>query len=528
MSRPALLLLVLFAVAATMHGALRGELVYDDLRVIAGNPAIDHPHSWWATLATPLWGADYPHWRPLTQLLLAVSFTLGGAAGVHALALALHLCAVWLVWRLASRLCGEPRVAALVALCFGVHTVQAESVAWAAALNDPLWGLCALAAIDAHLRAPATRLAWPAWLFAALALAAKETGAVVPVLLAAVDLWRQRVRGEPVTWRRLRPLAVVYVVWFVLRALVFGDLRAGFDRGPQLELATARAATLPFELLSGNAMLLVWPWPASMFRMLPAALDGRALALAGAGAALLLLAAWLLWLRAGLSALGVLLVVASLLPQALRPASLGEYPLADRYLYFAVFAAALALAPWLRSRRVQGVVLALCAAHAVGAALRTRDFADQASFVASHPAGDDARLTYMAAQLDLTAQPSRVDVARAKFARAAALAASPRLGDPLAATRLRADIDAGLAWCEFLAAAAQPRPDFRAAAQRFARLLEAHEAHAPAHAGYGVCLAELGDLAGAERHLRRALELEPSLASAQANLQRVLALRARR
>jgi hypothetical protein len=157
-SRPLSLLVVLLVVAATLHGALFGGLVYDDLRVIAGNSAIDHPASWRATLAEPLWGPTFPHWRPLTQLLLALAYSSGGAVAVHVLALALHLGAVGIAWRIAHQLL-EPRAAALVALAFGVHAVQAESVAWAAALNDPLWGLGALLAIDAHLRAGPQRMA---------------------------------------------------------------------------------------------------------------------------------------------------------------------------------------------------------------------------------------------------------------------------------------------------------------------------------------------------------------------------------
>jgi Flp pilus assembly protein TadD len=93
--------------------------------------------------------------------------------------------------------------------------------------------------------------------------------------------------------------------------------------------------------------------------------------------------------------------------------------------------------------------------------------------------------------------------------------------------RLVADIEAGLAWCEFVVAAAQPRADWLKVADRFVQILRKHADHAPSHAGYGVCLAQLGDLDGAELHLRRAVELEPAMTSARANLQRVLAMRGR-
>lgn len=525
MSRPLSLLVVLLVVAATLHGALFGGLVYDDLRVIAGNSAIDHPASWRATLAEPLWGPTFPHWRPLTQLLLALAYSSGGATAVHALALALHLGAVGIAWRIAHQLL-EPRAAALVALAFGVHAVQAESVAWAAALNDPLWGLGALLAIDAHWRAGPQRMAPAAVLGLALALAAKETGILVAGLLVAIDLWRWRDSATAPRWLRLWPCAVVLALWFGARVLVFGDLAAGFDRGPGLELAVSRARLLPLELLGRHAALLLWPWPASMFRPMP--VTSAAFAFVAAGLALLGLTAWSIWRRARLASLGLSLLLVALAPYALRPASLGEYPVADRYLYFAVFAALLAGGELWAHRAGFAALAVATLAWAVGSAVRVYDFADQATFVAAHRArGDDARVIYMAAQVALEAAPPRLDEARAEFTRAAALAVAPRFGDEDGRVRLVADIEAGLAWCEFVAAAAQPRADWLKVADRFVQILRKHADHAPSHAGYGVCLAQLGDLDGAELHLRRAVELEPAMISARANLQRVLAMRGR-
>ena len=62
------------------------------------------------------------------------------------------------------------------------------------------------------------------------------------------------------------------------------------------------------------------------------------------------------------------------------------------------------------------------------------------------------------------------------------------------------------------------RLDWSRPAEVFAGVIAEHEAHAPAHVGLAACLAQAGDRAGAERHLLRALELEPGMPEARHNL----------
>ena len=124
----------------------------------------------------------------------------------------------------------------------------------------------------------------------------------------------------------------------------------------------------------------------------------------------------------------------------------------------------------------------------------------------------------MLGQLDLEALPPRAQAAQVWLNRAADRVGERRFGGEDGRVRLQADIAAGLAWCAFFAESASARPDWRRPAAMFEQILQQHEVHAPAHVGLAVCLASLGLRDAAERHLLRALELEPNLAAARQNL----------
>ncbi|HWC89027.1 MAG TPA: hypothetical protein VG433_05220, partial [Pirellulales bacterium] len=69
----------------------------------------------------------------------------------HAACLALHLACVWLVFRLLARMVENPLAAWAGALCFAVHPLQVESVAWIGETRGLLAALCSLAAVYWYL-----------------------------------------------------------------------------------------------------------------------------------------------------------------------------------------------------------------------------------------------------------------------------------------------------------------------------------------------------------------------------------------
>ena len=139
------MVLVLVAVALVHLRALGGDFILADGPLVSENAALRHPESLAALLGEPLFG-EWRYWRPLAALFLSGGLALGGgeAWGIHAMAWVCHLIAVWVAGAVVRRVTGDPTLAWTVALWFGVHPVQVESVAWASALNEVLWGAFAL------------------------------------------------------------------------------------------------------------------------------------------------------------------------------------------------------------------------------------------------------------------------------------------------------------------------------------------------------------------------------------------------
>ena len=153
-------------------------------------------------------------------------------AWFHGLNLLGHLVCVLVVWRLVRLLLDRtaPRqvtglplrhlawAACGGTLLFAVHPLQVEAVAWATGFKDVLCGVLSCVALwqyllyardqadaaasdtssSAHRRGPRGRY-WLATGVFALALLAKPTAVVVPVVAWLLEVW-----GWPQTWRRRR------------------------------------------------------------------------------------------------------------------------------------------------------------------------------------------------------------------------------------------------------------------------------------------------------------------------------------
>ncbi len=518
-------------VSATFGRALFGAYVYDDLTLIAGNPVIAGGE-WWQAVVQPLWGPAFPHWRPLTQVLLAVGHALGGATFVHALALAAHLLAVLVAHRLANRLTSNSVAAFCVALLFGVHPAQAESVAWCAALNDVLCGLCVLLALNRHLEERGRGRAGVSWrvlAWFALGLMAKETALVIPGLLFAIDRWvpsprQTSPRQTSPRWSSYLAFLLVLLPWLAARVLVFGDWHAGFNRGPILSVAARDAGRLAFTLAGRLLAVLLWPLEPKAMRLTPVEFSVFHYAFVGLTLATISVVVLARQRGAWRVAFGGVAILLPIFLVVSAPSKAGEYPIADRYLYVPVFGLALALASLLRWRRAGLAALLLLAAFYAGRAfVAAGSWASPITFAhaqlgATDLAKADARVLYMLGQIELEAQPPGVKAAKFWLAHAAERVVERRFGGEDGRVRLQADIEAGLAWCAFFAEAESAQPDWRRPGAMFETILRAHEVHAPAHVGLAACLASLGLRADAERHLLRALELEPNFAAARHNL----------
>lgn len=363
----ALLGTALIATSAALWPALGGELVYDDLLLVARNPALSSASELARSFVSAHWdlatesaaSGDAPvvgYWRPLTMLALYLGRLVGDGApwGHHAVSLAIHLCGVALVFALVRRLSRNVAVAGASALLFGLHPVQVESVSWISAVNDPLAGVGTLGALLAYLRwrdEGSRGSPWWSGVLLLVALLAKESALAWFAMAPALDLGRSVTAGERRFARlgaALAPAFAALAAYYAMRIGVFGDLAAGFDRiTSHLYSSLARRFTLRVELLGGALALLAWPQPLNLFREVRPEVpwNDRQLWLAiGAIGAWLAAVLWS-WRAARRDVLAALVLIpAGLAPALLRFESIGRFPLSERFLYLSTAGAALVVA----------------------------------------------------------------------------------------------------------------------------------------------------------------------------------------
>ncbi|MGH7814128.1 MAG: tetratricopeptide repeat protein, partial [Candidatus Binataceae bacterium] len=152
---------ILLTTAIVFARSLGNQFVLDDHDQIVGNPYLgDWSFIWksltrssaWFMHPLPLLAASY--YRPLQNIWFALNYHLFGfhPAGWHGAMILLHLAVVWLVFRVATRLCGDPWAGLGAAALFALMPIHAEAVAWAAAIAAPLAAAFQLGAFECYLR----------------------------------------------------------------------------------------------------------------------------------------------------------------------------------------------------------------------------------------------------------------------------------------------------------------------------------------------------------------------------------------
>ncbi len=344
---------VLAITALAFVNALDGQFVYDDRFQILKNPTLNSLANLPRMFTQGVWqflnegdkAAVGPYYRPLFNIALIVNRQLFGldVFGWHCFSIAVHLGVVFLVYLLARRWKLSFEVAAASALLFGLHPVHCESVAWIAALPDPLAAMFVLSSLllyerHYHGRVSTTLVLAGSVVLAFMAMMSKEVALILPFFLVARELLdRNEEKVVELAARVAKctaPFFAVIVLSLGMRYYVLGFLGRYEPRALGIP-AMQVLITIPSVLLSYARMLSI-PYPLAVMydnQYVQSAADARFWGAALAIAALLAGALWLVRSSpVGRRALAfmIVFVIPVLNLKAFRQE---ESLLHDRYLY---------------------------------------------------------------------------------------------------------------------------------------------------------------------------------------------------
>ena len=148
LSIPGSLLIVVFTLIAYMP-AMLGGFIWDDDTYVTNNPTLTEAHGLWRIWLEP---RSTPQYYPLTFTTFYLEHRLWGfePIGYHAVNVLLHAANAMMLW-FVLRTLGVPG-SWLAASLFAVHPLEVESVAWVTERKNTLSGFFAIAALAAYLR----------------------------------------------------------------------------------------------------------------------------------------------------------------------------------------------------------------------------------------------------------------------------------------------------------------------------------------------------------------------------------------
>jgi len=328
---------------------------YDDPLYVTANAEVRRGLTWTGVVWAFTTG-ETGTWHPLTWLSHMAVVAVAGLdpAAHHLTNVALHAANAALVLLVLAHASGRLAPSALAALLFAVHPLHVESVAWVAERKDVLstfFGLLAVLAWLAYVRAPGrARYAGTLIAFAA-SLMAKPMLVTLPVLLLLLDWWPLgRIGGAAADgrprfgWRdaivEKLPLAAVAAAAVIVAVSTQhrGENVSGVDAVP---IAFRAGHTLVAYVTYLRRTL--WPSGLAVFYPYPHRLDAVEVAVAAAVLAAVTAVAVCNARRAPFVLVGWAWFVVSLLP-VIGLVQIGMQSTADRYTYVPLIGIFLALA----------------------------------------------------------------------------------------------------------------------------------------------------------------------------------------
>jgi tetratricopeptide (TPR) repeat protein len=224
-----IILIVVLVGACVFVRTLPYEFVYDDNSQIVRNAWIRSWADAGRFFTTDVWAftgqaARSNYYRPLQMIVYAAAHSIGGLApfAYHLFSVLLHsLCCFWVVF-IGYRLTENRWVSLAAGLLFALHPIHVESVAWIAAVVDPLCAAFYFGALYFYfqsLRRPdANRQFAFSVIFFAGALLSKEMAFTFPILAAWLDWCLER----RLRWSRYAIFAALFGLYAMLRVTAIG------------------------------------------------------------------------------------------------------------------------------------------------------------------------------------------------------------------------------------------------------------------------------------------------------------------
>jgi protein O-mannosyl-transferase len=267
------------AIALTLMVYLRcvgNGLVYDDHEMILLNRYIGDFAMVWRSLVNDSWWFRNPlklpqsaYYRPLQDVWLWANYQMFGFAppGWHLAIVAIHLIAVWLVFRIARAVTSGRWTPIIAATLFGVLPIHAQAVVWPTAIPLPLSAVFELGAFLIFVgrgRDPRHPAIIAPTLYA-MALFSHESAVMFPLIVVAYvalfapdseSSWRSRIAGAGLA---AAPFFAEVAIYLAIRFAVLGFISRVNITNPMTE--AQQWLTLP-SVLGTYAVLLVAPWRA--------------------------------------------------------------------------------------------------------------------------------------------------------------------------------------------------------------------------------------------------------------------------
>lgn len=228
--------IIFFLILTVYSGIWQNRFLMGDFSFIVDWPFIQDWGNWKEFFTGYPPPAGYEGiYSPLKILFHAFFLYLFGTdpTGYHAVALIIHLVAVFFVYRLSYHFVGDHISAFCSSLFFGLHPVNVEAITYMSASVDTLGIVFLFMSFYCYVRArqenPLNRKLYStSFILAVLAVFTNELAMALPLLFLWYDYcYPGSAAGKHLSWRRIVPFFAVAVFYFLAKFAVLKDISHG-------------------------------------------------------------------------------------------------------------------------------------------------------------------------------------------------------------------------------------------------------------------------------------------------------------